>query len=574
MIPRPEYPRPQFVREGWMNLNGEWDFELDQGCSGEPRGLVGQKALSGKILVPFCPESRLSGIGHTDFINCVWYKRSFRLPAEAEGMRVILHVGAADYLSKVWVNERFIGQHEGGYTPFSFDITDALGGGDNLLTISCEDHVRDDMQPNGKQSRLYRSHDCDYTRTTGIWQTVWLEWVQPVHVEKVFITPDALNGAVHFRVQTAQAEGSTLKIETFFEGRAMGKAEIRCGSLAAEAAICLRESHLWNVGDPQLYDFRLTLTAPDGKADVMTGYFGLRSISFEGRKFLLNGKPVFQRLILDQGFYPEGIYTAPTDEDLKKDILLSQQMGFNGARLHQKVFEPRYLYWADHLGYLCWGEMGSWGLNHCEPGALAAFLKDWLTELERDYSAPCIIGWCPFNETWDLDGRKQNDDVLRMVYLVTKTFDKTRPCIDTSGNYHVETDIFDVHDYEQHPEEFRRRYGPGTEPIYERFEKRQHCRPGQPVFVSEYGGIRWSQDAEGWGYGEGPRTEEEFIERYRGLTSALLDNPDHMGLCYTQLTDVEQEQNGLYTYQREPKFPPEIMYPIMARKAAIEEEQK
>ena len=570
MIPRPEYPRPQFVRESWMNLNGEWDFELDQGCSGEARGLVSRPDLSGKILVPFCPESRLSGIAHTDFINCVWYKRSFALPAEAEGKRILLHVGAADYRSKVWVNGLYIGLHEGGYTPFTFDITEALHVGDNQLTISCEDYVRDDMQPNGKQSRLYYSHGCDYTRTTGIWQTVWLEWVNPAHILQALITPDAINGSVHFKVGTAGGERSVLKIDTFFHGEKMGSAELRCSSFGAETTISLQESHPWGAKDPQLYDYVITLIAQDGRVDRVTGYFGLRSISFDGRKFLLNGKPVFQRLILDQGFYPDGIYTAPTDEDLKKDILLSMQMGFNGARLHQKVFEPRYLYWADHLGYLCWGEMASWGLNHCEPGALAAFLKDWLTELERDYSAPCIIGWCPFNETWDIDGRKQNDDVLRMVYSVTKVFDKTRPCIDTSGNFHVATDIFDVHDYEQNPEEFQKRYGRGTEPIYERFADRQHCAPGQPAFVSEYGGIRWSEDKEGWGYGEGPKTEEEFIERYRGLTDTLLDNSDHMGLCYTQLTDVEQEQNGLYTYDRKPKFSPEIMYPIMSRKAAIE----
>ncbi len=572
MIPRPEYPRPQFVRDGWVNLNGEWEFEIDQGCSGEARGLPNQPRLSGKIMVPFCPESRLSGVANTDFMNCVWYKRSFTVPAEAVGKRVLLHFGAADYRTKVWVNGLYAGMHEGGYTPFTLEITQALREGNNLLTVSCEDHVRNDMQPNGKQSRLYHSHGCDYTRTTGIWQTVWMEWVNPVYILRSFITPDAMNGTVRFRIETENAAGCELRIETFFGGRETGCAAVQCAPQSTEAVVPLQERHLWSAGDPKLYDYRMTLTAPDGKKDVLEGYFGLRSIGFDGRKFLLNGKPVFQRLILDQGFYPDGIYTAPTDEDLKKDILLSMQMGFNGARLHQKVFEPRYLYWADHLGYLCWGEMASWGLNHCEPGAYIAFMKEWLEELERDYSAPCIIGWCPFNETWDQDGRKQNDDVLRMVYRATKTIDKTRPCIDTSGNFHVETDIFDVHDYEQHPDEFRRRYGPGTEPIYDTHADRQTMKPGLPVFVSEYGGIGWADDDAGWGYGENPRTKEEFIERFRGLTETLLDNPDHMGLCYTQLTDVEQERNGLYTYDRRPKFPPEILYPIMAGKAAMEDE--
>lgn len=569
-IPRPEYPRPQFVREGWMNLNGEWQFEIDHGCSGEARGLVQRDSLAGRIVVPFCPESKLSGVAYTDFMDCVWYKRAFTLPPEAAGKRVLLHFGAADYRTKVWVNGRYIGMHEGGYTSFEMDVTDALADGENRLTVSCEDHVRDGMQPNGKQSRLYRSHDCDYTRTTGIWQTVWLEWVNPVYMKKAFITPDAENASVHFRVETANAHGATLKIETYFDGVPTGGALARCNPGFAEATVRLTQTHLWETGSPALYDVRLMLSAPDGREDAVTGYFGLRSVGFDGMKFLLNGKPVFQRLILDQGFYPDGVYTAPTDEDLKRDILLAQRMGFNGARLHQKVFEQRYLYWADHLGYLCWGEMASWGLNHCEAGAFAAFSKEWLEEIERDYNAPCIVGWCPFNETWDVDGRRQNDDVLRMVYRMTKALDKTRPCIDTSGNFHVETDVFDVHDYEQNVDEWRRRYGPGTAPIYERFPHRQRRRPGQPVFVSEYGGIRWTQDEGGWGYGEGPKTEEEFLARYKGLTDALLDNPDHFALCYTQLTDVEQEQNGLYTYDRRPKFPAAILYPIMARRAAME----
>ena len=246
-------------------------------------------------------------------------------------------------------------------------------------------------------------------------------------------------------------------------------------------------------------------------------------------------------------------------------------MGFNGARLHEKVFEPRFLYWADKLGYLCWGEMANWGLDHSNIAALNAFLKEWLQIIARDYSSPAIVGWCPFNETWDFEGRRQNDDVLRMIYRTTKALDPTRPAIDTSGNYHVETDIFDIHDYEQNPEEFARRYGRGTEPIYERFPDRQQYKTG-PVFVSEYGGIRWTDDTSGWGYGEGPKTAEEFIARYEGLTTALLDNPDHFAFCYTQLTDVEQEQNGLYTYDRKPKFDPAIIRAINARKAAIEEE--
>ena len=570
-IPRPEYPRPQFVRENWMNLNGKWQFEIDHGCSGEARGLVEQNGLEGEILVPFCPESRLSGIAHTDFMDCVWYKRSFSLPPEAAGQRVLLHFGAADYQTTLWVNGQKIGMHRGGYVSFAMDITDAVKSGENLLTVRCEDDVRNPLQPNGKQSRLYHSHGCDYTRTTGIWQTVWLEWVPKTYMKQIFITPDGENARVSFRVVSSGAVGAKLKAEAFYEGEKVGEDEILAKPSESEISLKLSRKELWNPGEPKLYDYRLTLTDKAGCQDVVNGYFGLRDIGFDGKRFLINGKPVFQRLILDQGFYPDGIYTAPTDEDLKKDIQMSMAMGFNGARLHQKVFEARYLYWADHLGYLCWGEMASWGLDHSCPAALASFLQEWIQAVERDYSAPSIIGWCPFNETWDYEGRQQDDEVLRTVYRATKAMDKTRPCIDTSGNFHVETDIFDVHDYEQHVDIWRERYGAGTEPIYERFPKRQQYTPGLPVFVSEYGGIRWS-NKDGWGYGEGPKTEEEFLARYKGLTDVLLDNPDHFGLCYTQLTDVEQEQNGLYTYDRKPKFPPEIMYPIMVRKAACEEE--
>ncbi len=571
-IPRPEYPRPQFVRDGWMNLNGVWQFEIDQGCSGRARGLVAQEKLSGEIIVPFCPESRLSGVGHTDFMRAVWYKRAFALPAEAAGKRVFLRFGAVDYACEVWINGMSVGTHRGGYASFGLDITAALRPGENVVTVCAEDDTRDPMQPTGKQSPKFESFGCFYTRTTGIWQTVWLAWMNDSYLDQVFLTPDAANARLHIRAKVARGTGCALRAETSFAGKPTGGAQARVNDGWVEATVQLTEAHLWSVGDGQLYDLDLRLTKDGETVDAVASYFGLRSVGFDGRKFLVNGKPVFQRLVLDQGFYPDGIYTAPSDDALRRDIELSMAMGFNGARLHEKVFEARYLYWADRLGYLCWGEMANWGLDHSNIAALASFEREWLEVVARDYSAPSIIGWCPFNETWDCDGRPQNDDVLRMIYRVTKALDITRPVIDTSGNFHVETDIFDVHDYEQEPAEFARRYGAGTEPIYERFPERQKSKPGQPVFVSEYGGIRWTDDQSGWGYGEGPKTEEAFLERYRGLTETLLNNPDHCAFCYTQLTDVEQEQNGLYTYDRRPKFDPAIIRRINAKPAAIERE--
>jgi hypothetical protein len=290
---------------------------------------------------------------------------------------------------------------------------------------------------------------------------------------------------------------------------------------------------------------------------------------------LLNNKPVYQRLVLDQGFYPTGIYTAPTDEDLRNDIEISMGLGFNGARLHEKVFEARFLYWADKLGYLVWGEHANWGLNITTPMGLERFLPEWIEVLERDYNHPSIVGWCPFNETWDLNGTKQDDNILKLVYQATKAIDKTRPVIDTSGNFHVITDIFDVHDYDQNPETFSQRYeGLKTgEDVYVSFPQRQKY-DGQPYFVSEYGGIWWNPgqtDQNSWGYGNRPKSEEEFIKRYKGLTETLLQHPKMCAFCYTQLYDVEQEVNGLYTYDRKPKFDPEIIKAVNSQKAAIEE---
>lgn len=573
-MPRPEYPRPQFVREGWMNLNGQWGFEIDHGVSGKERGLVEANTLSQTIQVPFCPESKLSGIANTDFMASVWYKKTVVLPQAAKNKKVVLHFGAADYHCQAWVNGQSVGTHQGGYTSFSFDITHALTQGENLITIQCIDNTASPMQSTGKQAQRYHSYGCFYTRTTGIWQTVWLEWMNPAHIGQVFYTPDFDNTSLHVRAQVCKASGHVLKIESSFKGEATGSLTLKADIDGfIEGTLPLSASHPWCCETPNLYDLTLTLEKNGVAVDALQSYFGLRTVSFDGMKFILNGKPVFQRLVLDQGFYPDGIYTAPSDEELKNDILLSQAMGFNGARLHEKVFEARYLYWADQLGYLCWGEMANWGLDVSDHASLSPFLQEWIQSVNRDYSAPSIIGWCPFNETWDVGGRAQRNEVIQTVYQVTKAMDSTRPCIDTSGNYHVQTDIYDVHDYEQSPEEFEKRYGNDAPLIFDHLGKRQTYQPGLPVFVSEYGGIWWKPgEEEGWGYGVRPKSEEEFLDRYEKLTKILLNNPNHFGFCYTQLTDVEQEVNGLYTYQRKPKFDPRIIHKINTQKAAIEKE--
>lgn len=576
-IPRSEYPRPQWMRPDWMNLNGMWQFEMDHGRSGKERGLHAAEAeLSERITVPFCPESELSGIHYKDFINAVWYKRQISIPEDWQEGRVLLHFGAVDYKAEVWVNGEYAGSHSGGYSSFHFDITSQVKKGENVITVYAEDDVRSGLQPRGKQSDRFYSHGCDYTRTTGIWQTVWLEHVSEVYIESAKISTDPENACVHLEAKLlGDTSGATFRAAASFEGKEMGSESIAVSGNTAKLTVRLSEVHLWQSGDGKLYDLSLKLEKPDGKNDEVSSYFGLRSVRLDGMAFRINEKSVFQRLVLDQGFYPDGIYTAPSDEALRKDIELSQELGFNGARLHEKMFEPRFLYWADKLGYLVWGEHANWGLDITGSTGLQRFLPEWIEGIDRDINHPSIIGWCPFNETWDRDGTKQNNEVLRIVYEVTKRLDPTRPVIDTSGNFHVITDIFDVHDYDQNPESFRARYEPmktGDE-VFNTFPNRQSYA-GQPYFVSEYGGIWWNPgqtDGKSWGYGNRPSSEEEFYERYAGLTSALLDNPKMFGFCYTQLYDVEQEVNGLYTYHREPKFDNERIRAVNSRKAAIEE---
>ena len=570
-IPRPEHPQPQMKREHWKNLNGEWDFSFDFGCSGiDQKWQEGKTDWEKKILVPFCPESDLSGIGYKDYMDAVWYHKTVELTEVEVKGRVLLHFGAVDYDARVWINGTEVGRHKGGYTSFTFDITAYVQAGANDIAVYAEDDLRSGKQPHGKQSGLYYSHGCEYTRTTGIWQTVWLEFVPENYVKKARFFPNVEAGTITIEAVTV-GDGSFCA-EAFYEGRRCGQAETTTAGGNVVVTLPLSEVHLWEAGAGRLYDLTITF----GK-DTVHSYFGLRNVTISGEKVLINGKSVFQRLVLDQGFYPDGIYTASTDEALENDVKLSMAAGFNGARLHEKVFEPRFLYHCDRLGYLVWGEQGNWGMDPSASDGLKNFLPEWMEAVERDFNHPAIIGWCPFNETWDYEGRKQDDDLLAIVYRMTKLYDTTRPCIDTSGNFHVITDIYDLHDYEQNPEEFASHYESYAKDgilAWDNHAPRQKQIVGIPVFISEYGGIKW--DVEGvnkdsWGYGDGPRTEEEFLARYKGLTDVLLDNPKMFGFCYTQLYDVEQEMNGLYTYSRKPKFDMEIIRRINSRKAAIEE---
>lgn len=573
MIPRNEHPNPNFYRENYINLNGEWDFEFDFGNSGLDRELYKTDVnFSKKITVPFCPESELSGIGYKDFINAVWYKRKVNITKEQLSGKAFIIFGAVDFHSRVYVNGEFAGEHFGGYTSFKIDATKFLNEGENIICLYAEDDVRSPLQARGKQSELAYSHDCDYTRTTGIWQTVYMEFCPENHIKNFKIFPNIENAT--FTITAEIVGNGEFTAETFWNDNSVGKATSKTIGDTVTVTIPLSEKHLWEVGKGGLY--KINLYFGDDKVET---YGGLREVKLADGCVKINSKNVFQRLILDQGFYPDGIYTAPTKEALKNDILLSMEAGFNGARLHQKVFEPLFLHYCDELGYIVWGEHGNWGLDWSKFESIRYFLLEFEEEIERDFNHPAIIGWCPYNETWDIDGRQQDDDTLRVVYRTVKALDKTRPCIDTSGNFHVETDIFDVHDYEQDPKIFKENYDKlVTENILVDKHSHRQTWKGEPVFMSEYGGIRVELAAfddndkkKAWGYGNAATSLEEFYARYEGLTSALLDNPKMLGFCYTQLTDVEQELNGIYYYDRSKKFDSEVLYKINTKKAAIEE---
>lgn len=565
---RPEFPNPQFERRDWMNLNGEWEFETDPGKSGDARGVQNKAHLAGKIIVPFCPESKLSGIGDIDFMECVWYRRDLEIPAEQTGKRVLLRFGAVDRVATVYVNGVCVGTHSGGFVGFAFDITDFLHEGVNSLCVRAVDEIRDPRYGHGKQSACYASAGCCYTRVTGIWQTVWLEFVPAARIKQFRLIPDIENCKLGFSVDLIGAGKLTLSAS--YAGKQVGKCELTATGGTVTGELLLSELHLWEVGQGRLYD--LTLTYGD---DTVQSYFGMRSLSFDGKKFLLNGKSVFQRLVLDQGYYPDGIYTAPSEDALIRDIQISLDAGFNGARLHQKVFEPRFLYHCDRMGYLVWGEYGNWGINPSDPAVIPRMLEEWLEILARDCNHPSIVAWCPLNEVWE----KPDPFLMSTIYRTTKAVDPTRPCVDSSGGSHVVTDIYDVHDYTQDTNTFGKIWSSPDIAECLKISRDYHdyvlvnwrgaAYENQPFMLSEYGGMSFGSG--GWGYGNAPQGEEEFVARYKGLTETLLQNPSMFGFCYTQLYDIEQEINGLYTYERKPKFDMTQIHQVNATKAAIED---
>ncbi len=560
--PRPEYPRPQFVREAWVNLNGPWTYTFDFGKSGKQNGFAESEGFQGEILVPFCPESLLSGVNHKDFIEMLWYHRELTIPAAWAGRRILLHFGAVDYESEVFIDGKSVGRHWGGTASFSYDITRYVqAGATHNLVVYVRDDVRSGQQPGGKQCPDFRSRGCHYTRTTGIWQTVWMEAVAEYGLRDVQITPDvdgarfivaprfyALKAGLRFR--------ATLKVNDVVISQAESVAANGISVILPVAA-----PKLWSPASPFLYDLVFEVLDGGTVVDTVTSYAGLRKVRIEGNRVFLNNEPIYLRLVLDQGFYPDGIWTAPNDEALKRDIELSLAAGFNGARLHQKVFEERFHYWADKLGYLTWGESSSWGMDVKDVVSARNFLAEWREIVVRDRNHPSIITWTPFNETRDVGDTRQHYRLHSDAAQLTRDLDATRPVNDASGYVHVDTDLWTVHNYQQDPALLRKELTPLPEHgPFRNFPDREAPYAGQPYLVDEYGGIKWIPSAErvyaenSWGYGDAPQTLEEFYTRLEGLTDVILGFDHIVGYCYTQLTDVEQEQNGIYNYDRTEKF--------------------
>ena len=562
--PRPEYPRPQFVREDWVNLNGTWSYEFDFSRSGMDRRLFESKGFEGRITVPFAPQSELSGVGYKDFIPEMWYHRTLAVPQDWAGKKIILHFGAVDYIASVYIDGKIAGRHWGGSSSFSIDITRmVVPGQEHNLVVRVEDDERSGQYAKGKQCGRFASFGCEYTRTTGIWQTVWMEPVSKNGLKDVYIVPDLDQS--RFVVEPSYyglAAGQQLRVTVKDGGKVVSSKTVPA-SAQTSAELPVKKAKTWSPESPFLYDIDLEVLDAEGNViDKASSYSGMRKIHIVGNRLYLNNEPVYLRFVLDQGFYPDGIWTAPTDEALKHDIELSMAAGFNGARLHQKMFEPRFHYWADRLGYLTWGESASWGANINNPLSARNFLTEWEETVIRDRNHPSIIMWTPFNETWEHpEDREVAREACRMVsdvYKLTKNLDY-RPCHDVSGNYHVMTDVFSVHQYMQNPDDLKKWLAPVDGLVrHHDLEHREVEYDGQPYLVDEYGGIKWVVGQEfseiSWGYGDAPKTLDEFYQRLEALTDVILGFDHICGYCYTQLTDVEQEQNGIYNYDRTPKF--------------------
>ncbi len=568
-MPRQEHPRPDFVRPLWLNLNGEWQFAFDERGEGVRLGYdQPAQALPLRIQVPFCPESKLSGLADKRYSKFLWYRRSFAVPKEMAGKRILIRFGAVDFQATVYVNGHVAGAHMGGYTPFSVDATDYLTEGENDLCVRVMDD-RDCTQPRGKQYWKDGWMGCWYTPTSGIWQTVYLEAVGENYLLHAHVEPDFDQGMAKIRLTMKDIPDKALSasVEISYAGRPIRQATVSVDRRTVELAVSVKEMdldefHPWTPDDPSLYDVRFAIRSGEQVIDDVSTYFGMRKIAVKNGQVLLNNSPLYQRLVLDQGYWPDSLITPPSDEAIRADIEWTKKFGYNGARKHQKIEDPRYYYWADKLGLLVWGEVPSMYEFTCESmkhvsDALAGFI-------ERDYNHPSLICWVPLNESWGVpriycDARQQQFG--RMLYYECKALDGTRLVSTNDGWEVVDTDIVGLHDYAATGADIAAHFADRDQVMRTSNDWKMAAadtyvaRGDEAIMVTEYGGIAYQDDAgaETWGYHDKVVGEDAFLARYKSVTDAVRAIPYCQGYCYTQLTDVQQETNGLLTPDRKPK---------------------
>ncbi|MCE5322202.1 beta-galactosidase [bacterium] len=570
-IPRPEHPRPDRVRANWLNLNGVWDFAFDPDDTGSP-----DKPLDGNIVVPFCPESVLSGVYDEDLHTICRYARSFDLPDNMIGKRVLLHFGAVDHECDVWLNGRHLGQHEGGYDSFSFDITDIVKPADNRLYLRVHDDPSE-SKPKGKQSAERYPHGCIYMRTTGIWQTVWLEAVGDTYIKDWRLIDNPDNGELTISAEIdGSGTGLSLTASAYLDGKEASHKTAKVEHGKAGLSISVPDARLWSNDDPNLYDLHLSLTSADGvEVDSVDTYFGFRKIDIKDGQVYLNDKPFFIISALDQGFYPDGLYTPPTDDALRADVEWAKKYGLNHVRKHQIVAEPRFHYWCDKLGLTIWEEMADWGADIVSN--IDGFLREWTACIKRDINHPCIIGWVPSNERKEPTSDAMNQAKVKL-YEATKALDSTRSVVDNSGYCHTKTDIVDLHVNPKDGADCRRWWNDWRKFIAEteNFQAYEniptYCdgfkHQGQPVVISETGNW-WIKDHMPIGQwkpcGYDPADNvEAYIALYRDFFIAMMAEPLCAGFSYVQLYDVEGEVNGYLTYDRKPKVAADVIAEIHA----------
>jgi beta-galactosidase/beta-glucuronidase len=587
-IPRAEHPRPDFMRADWLTLNGRWEFEFDDQDAGlRERWFAGTRSFSKAIVVPYTFQSRLSGIGDTAFHDVVWYRRAFTVPSAWQGRRVLLNFGAVDYEALIWVNGETAGHHRGGHASFALDITDRLKTGDNTVVVRVYDPATDMTIPRGKQYWKPKSESIFYTRTTGLWQPVWIEAAGTTRIGTLRITPDVDRSQVSIEADLVPALRPTpgsiepaalkLRLVTTLEGVEQASQEVSVRGTRATAVMTLGEQRVWRPDRPALYDLALELSSGGTVVDRVQSYFGQRKVSLHDGKVYLNNDPLFLRLALDQGYWPESILTPPSDEAIQYDIRMTKAFGLNGVRKHQKAEDPRFLYWADKMGLVVWGEMANAYMY--SPEYVSRFTAEWEELVARDYNHPSIIAWVPINESWGVP-QILTDPVqqahAKTMYQLVKSLDPMRPVVDNDGWEHTEqTDLMTIHDYARTGDELSKKYAHlVTEPSRIPRNGREAlvlgaAYNGSPFVLTEFGGIAFrlgpkAADNE-WGYSGVEPTREAFLSRLDGLLKAVRANPAWAGYCYTQLTDVEQEINGLMTYDRKPKVEPEVYKKILGQ---------